>query len=134
MNAIELTAMQSSSLGERLRIARDQLGLTQEQAAKRIGVSRGLISQWENGVVSAISATHLSAAARALRVSLDWLLHGDGYEATREDPAAHGSDEIRDLLDAWWRLTASQRATQLAVICNLAAHNQALLDELAGKA
>lgn len=126
MSAIELTTMQSSSLGERLHIARVHLGLTQEQVARRSGVSRGLISLWENGVVEAISA-----AARVLRVSLDWLLHGDGDGETQGSPDF--DDETRRMLSAWSRLTASQRAGQLRIIRDLANHNQALLDELAGE-
>lgn len=42
MSAIELTTMQSSSLGERLHIARVHLGLTQEQVAGQLRIIRDL--------------------------------------------------------------------------------------------
>jgi len=36
------------TVGERIRIAREKLGLTQVQLAKKVGVSRGAIWQWES--------------------------------------------------------------------------------------
>ena len=36
------------TIGEKLRAARDSAGLTQEQTAERVGVSRQTISSWEN--------------------------------------------------------------------------------------
>ncbi len=38
------------NLGERLRKARQEAGLTQEDLAKRLDVSRQTISSWENGI------------------------------------------------------------------------------------
>lgn len=37
-------------IGKKLRQARTQAGLTQEQAAERILVSRQTVSNWETGV------------------------------------------------------------------------------------
>lgn len=34
---------------DRLKIARDKAGLTQEDVAQTLGVSRQLVSRWENG-------------------------------------------------------------------------------------
>ena len=36
------------TIGEKLRAARDSAGLTQEQTAQRVGVSRQTVSSWEN--------------------------------------------------------------------------------------
>lgn len=60
-------------IGEKLRTARKQSGMTQEQAAEAIGVSRQTLSNWENGktypdIVSVIKISDLYA------VSLDRLL------------------------------------------------------------
>jgi transcriptional regulator with XRE-family HTH domain len=38
----------SMTVGERIRIAREKLGISQVELAKRVGVSRGSIFQWEN--------------------------------------------------------------------------------------
>ena len=37
-------------IGERLRKQRRIMGLTQEQAARRLGVSPAAVSKWESGV------------------------------------------------------------------------------------
>ncbi len=42
--------------GRELKSLRERAGLTQQQLSQKTGVSRSLISQWENGVIS-VSAT-----------------------------------------------------------------------------
>lgn len=63
-------------IGERLREARKKSGMTQDQIAEQIMVSRVTVSHWENGktlpdVASLISLSDL------YNVSLDELLKGD---------------------------------------------------------
>lgn len=55
------------ALGERVRRARRDANLTQEQLAELLGVSQGVISNVETGV-STIDAPDLPAWARALNV------------------------------------------------------------------
>ncbi len=129
MFGLSLRLMDPRTLGERLREARTNARLTQDQLASKVGVSRSLISQWETGTVQEIHATSLWAASKALRVSLDWLLEGDGMEEIRE-PAT--PDEVQ-LLDAWLLLTPTQRARVLAEVRQMADHNRELLEELMGR-
>jgi transcriptional regulator with XRE-family HTH domain len=124
--------MHAKTLGDRLRQARDNRALTQDQLAQRIGVSRSLISQWENGIVQEIGASHLWQAARTLKVSLDWLLEGDDEPACAEPPPIDYSIIPAALVTAWAGLTQAQRAELLAEAERRAAHNRALLAELAG--
>lgn len=77
MAALEFSLMDASTLGQRLRLARENARLTQEQLGDRVGVTHGAVSQWETGAVSRISATNLRRTASVLRVSLDWLLSGE---------------------------------------------------------
>ncbi|MCM1165807.1 MAG: helix-turn-helix domain-containing protein [Lachnospiraceae bacterium] len=63
-------------IGNRLKTARNERGLTQEQVAEELGVSRQSVSNWENNrsypdVVSVIKMSDLYS------VSLDELLKGD---------------------------------------------------------
>lgn len=63
-------------IGKKLKSARQGAGLTQEQAAERLGVSRQTVSNWENersypDVVSVIRLSDLYS------ISLDELLKGD---------------------------------------------------------
>ncbi len=45
----DLTAGGPTSLGDRIRHRRLELGLSQEQLGRRFGVGRGAIRQWERG-------------------------------------------------------------------------------------
>ena len=63
-------------IGEKIKAARTEIGLTQEQAAENLMVSRQTISNWENGkslpdIVSVIKMSEL------YKISLDELLKGD---------------------------------------------------------
>jgi len=63
-------------IGDKIRQARKNAGMTQEQAAEAIGVSRQTISNWENNksypdIISVITMSDLYA------VSLDALLKGE---------------------------------------------------------
>jgi transcriptional regulator with XRE-family HTH domain len=72
-----------SSVGDRIKQRRQELGWTQDQLAVRAGISKSFLSDLENGKRS-VSANNLLDIARALTVSLDYLMTG---EATKQ-PAA----------------------------------------------
>ncbi|PKG37169.1 LexA family protein [Psychromonas sp. Urea-02u-13] len=56
---------------------RKDLGLTQAETAKAVGVSRVSISQWEKGITSP-KGKNLHALAKVLNCDPDWLLNGQG--------------------------------------------------------
>ena len=62
-------------IGEQIKAAREQAGLTQEQLAERIDVSVQFISDLERGVVG-ISLTTLKKLCITLGVSSDQILFG----------------------------------------------------------
>lgn len=62
--------------GEKFRAARTAAGLTQEQAAEQLDVSRQTISNWENNR-SYPDILNVLAMSDAYGVSLDQLLKGD---------------------------------------------------------
>ncbi len=61
------------NLGETIKLLRLEKGLSQPQLAKRIGVSNGIISIWENNV-NEPKATYIKRLAIELGVSADYLL------------------------------------------------------------
>lgn len=69
----------STTLAQRIRIARRARGLTQEQLATSSGVKQGDISKLETGRVQ--KSTAMGRLARALSVSVTWL------ELDEDDPA-----------------------------------------------
>lgn len=61
---------------QRIREIRTERGISQEDLAELVNVSRQTVSKWENGTVSP-SADNLSQLSRALGVPVDALLHED---------------------------------------------------------
>jgi transcriptional regulator with XRE-family HTH domain len=61
------------TVGGRIQTARVAAGLTQEQLAVKIGVTKSAISQWESGRISALTAENLIKLADALEVSARWI-------------------------------------------------------------
>ena len=61
------------TLGEKIKEARKQCGLSQEQLAEKMAVSRSAVAKWEanNGLPD---LDNLKALAQLLNVSVDYLL------------------------------------------------------------
>lgn len=66
-----------ATFGDRLAAAREAAGLKQGELAKRLGIKRGTLANWE-GDLSEPRANRLSMLAGLLNVSVGWLLTGDG--------------------------------------------------------
>lgn len=62
-----------SSVGGRIAYARAAKGLTMDQLAGKVGVSKSAISQWERGRIETMKAHHLLNLAKVLEVSPTWL-------------------------------------------------------------
>lgn len=74
------------NFGKRLRRLRKERGLTQDDIAAAIGVSRQIISRWERNE-AVPKAGNLTALADTLGISADYLLHGKtNFPATPEIP------------------------------------------------
>jgi len=87
-------------LGNRIKKAHKQKGLTQEQLAEVIGVSRSAISKWESGDMEP-TIDNLAGLARVLNVSADHLL---------------GLDESRTDRSVWDRLSpTAEKALDLLI-------------------
>ena len=73
----------SSSVGDRIKERRLEIGWTQDQLCAKAGLSKSFLSELENGKRS-VSASNLLDIARSLNVSLDFLMTG---KASKETPA-----------------------------------------------
>ena len=78
-----------NTLGERLSMARERRGLTQEDVAQRAGLPRQAISRLERGERIHVRSDVLGRLAVALAVSADYLLGLD----TPEQPTSNGSSK-----------------------------------------
>jgi transcriptional regulator with XRE-family HTH domain len=68
-----------STVGERIKKRRLELGWTQDQLVQKAGISNSFLSDLENGKRS-VGADTLLDIARALSLSLDYLMTGDEAE------------------------------------------------------
>ena|SRR3990167_2183918 len=91
------------TISDRVRRAREEAGLTQQQLADACGISRTAIALWEYGYSKSIKAEHLFKAARALKKNPEWLANGQGTEtpvgATDEIIHALPDDSGQQALD-----------------------------------
>ena len=70
-------------IGMRIRAARQNRGLTQDELADQVGVSRSAVAQWETGRSGQVTG-NLSRIAGALEVNVEYLMYGDDKRAAAE--------------------------------------------------
>lgn len=61
------------SLSEKIRSTREQLGMTQAELAKKLGLTRSSVNSWEMGL-SVPSTQYIIELAKLFGVSTDYLL------------------------------------------------------------
>ena len=71
------------SLGSRLRERRQQLGLTLEEVAQAVGVSKSTVQKWESGTIEDMRLAKAAGLAKALKVSPLWIM---GISESMTDP------------------------------------------------
>ncbi|HCB7786807.1 TPA: helix-turn-helix domain-containing protein, partial [Escherichia coli] len=64
-----------NTISERIRNRRKDVGLTQQQVAKAIGISRVSVTKWENGS-SKPDGENLYLLSKLLSKSPEWILYG----------------------------------------------------------
>ena len=104
-----------SDIHERLRLAREQAGLSQGQVARKLDMSRPTISEIEAGR-RRVTTDELVVFSKLYEVSVDWLLSERG-DAPEEDAkvqlAARGLATLRpDDLDKVLRVLKTIRRKQ----------------------
>ena len=99
----------------RIREARRDRGLTQEQLAAATGVSRSAVAQWETGRAGQITG-NLSRIATVLGISVEWLLYG----ANKLAPSEAGTGDELALLRLYRECDPADRAFLLTTARRLA--------------
>jgi putative transcriptional regulator len=89
----------AAGVGARIRQARDQLGWTQGELARRLEKTQSEVNRWEQGKVRPGYDTAVQLA-KALGVDARVLLEGEGGES---DPAASQREAEQPPEDATWR-------------------------------
>jgi len=93
---------ETATFGDRITGAREALGLSQEELARRLGVRLRTIRAWEDDLAEP-RANKLQMLAGLLNVSLRWLLTGEGEGVPAPGEATMGPEitallvELRDV-------------------------------------
>ena len=117
-----------SLLSGRIRKARDLMSLSQAELARRVGVKRSAVTQWEHPSGTTPSVDHLICIALQTGVRFEWLATGRGRSRAEdiELPAAvivddYARDEHESLALAHLRrLSPSKRRSALEILQILA--------------
>ena len=100
------------AIGQRMKERREQLGLTMDEVAAHVGVTKSTISRYENGVITRIKLPVLESIAHALDMEPEELLDPNktgAYSKPRAtfDKAAYiDSLSEAEMLDMLQMLTA----------------------------
>jgi transcriptional regulator with XRE-family HTH domain len=104
-------------IGTRVRAARRDRGLTQDELANLVGVSRSAVAQWETGRAGQVTG-NLSRIAGALEVNVEYLMFGDDKRAAG---AVQQGDELA-LLRLYRECEPDDRQMLLRTARRLARH------------
>lgn len=102
-------------IGGRIKSRRDELDMTLDEVAAKVGVSKSTIQRYENGLIGRIKLPVIESIADALWISPDWLV-GVSEEKTA-DPKVDGLSPLEArLMELVCRLTDDQKKMLLAQI------------------
>ena len=108
----------------RIRRARVAKGLTQAELARRLGIQRSAVTQWERAGGTSPSLTHLASIACETGVTFEWLATGRGASRPGEGdfdialvPDDYARDELETrMLAALRRISGRRRETAVKVV------------------
>lgn len=117
---ISFSSMNRLEFGARIKAMRQGKNLTQEELARKIGIKRASLTQWETGSTKKVKDENLLAAARALETTPEYLLTGK-----HPLPAP-----VQELSEVWPKLTPSQKSALAETARQYSILNQEILDNL----
>jgi transcriptional regulator with XRE-family HTH domain len=100
-----------STVGGRVKSARLARGWTMEELASKVGVSKGLIAQWEDNKIKDFKASNLFRLSDVLDCNTRWLLYAkdnSGRDLPMGKPR-HLTPDAAQLVDTFDQLPAQAR-------------------------
>lgn len=98
---------------DNIKMIRRKNYMNQTAFAKKIGVTQGTVSQWENGLTRP-NSDQLRSISNAFNISVDDLLHGEEIKET--DPGSPRTVEAKIISVGVDKLPKDQREQVLAVV------------------
>ena len=118
-----------STLGERIRARRVELGWTQDQLAAKAGISKGFLSDLENNKRN-VSAENLMGIAQVLNLSLDFLMKGDDTPVPQKEIQIPSSlSEFASLEGLSFRQTLTLLQMRRQILANRSAGSKSATDD-----
>lgn len=77
------------TVGERIRMLREQNGMTLEELGNKVGVGKSTVRKWENGMIANMRRDKIAKLADALGVTPTELMGWDDGDQAEQKPAAH---------------------------------------------
>lgn len=105
-------AQQEMRLAGRIRVARKHAGMSQQDLAAQLGVSRGAVANWESAGSVLPATERLQRIAQVTGTTFEWLATGRGasrYQPSLDDIPAAKMEIVEDPLEL--RLLRAFRAT-----------------------
>lgn len=105
------------TIGDKIRLHRKALGLTQTELGEKLGVKTNAVSKWECGRVDDIPTSKIKAMAKLFDVQPSYLIDEKQHAPTNEDEL---NAEDKKLLMMIHNLTPENRERIVAIIEALA--------------
>lgn len=104
--------------GERIRARRKELGITADNLAEAINVSRSTMFRYENGQIEKLPINNLVPIARALHTTVSYLM---GWDEEKEIPAPKiGDRRVEEAMSYFEVLSDAAKAEALRYLRFLA--------------
>jgi transcriptional regulator with XRE-family HTH domain len=101
------------TMGERIKTLREEKGWSQSELARRVGVERAAVSQWESGQTKELKGKNLDAVCRELECRSAWLISGKGprqeQAQVNDDKALYLSEKQRLLVEYIKRMSDAEQ-------------------------
>lgn len=73
-----------SSIGNRIKLRRKELGLTLQQLGDKIGVEASTVRKWENNIIQNIKTDKVSKIASALNVPISYIINDSNSDQSNK--------------------------------------------------
>ena len=105
---------ETATFGDRVAAARDALGLSEEELARKLGVKVKTIRAWEDDLAEP-RANKLQMLAGVLNISFRWLLTGEGAGVDAPQPEPALTPEVSTILTEIRAVRAQMTASSARV-------------------